>query len=124
MMKIKNKLHLLPFFLISYLGLFFLINMNPVMAMNPNLPGTSKNQPSQMNLTIEENIINLKQKIYDNAKEITNINKTLQESVNLTDDQKENLLKLKKNHEKLVNNQKEQLKIYQMLLNTLNDDNN
>ncbi|MDO8054252.1 SVM family protein ['Opuntia sp.' phytoplasma] len=36
MMKIKNKLHLLPFFLISYLGLFFLININPVTAMNNN----------------------------------------------------------------------------------------
>ncbi|OOP60276.1 hypothetical protein B2G44_00345 [Candidatus Phytoplasma citri] len=35
-MKIKNKLHLLPFFLIGYLGLFFLININPVMAMDHN----------------------------------------------------------------------------------------
>ncbi|MFW8664746.1 SVM family protein, partial [Candidatus Phytoplasma citri] len=32
MMQVKNKLHLLPFFLISYLGLFFLININHVMA--------------------------------------------------------------------------------------------
>ncbi|MDV3166521.1 MAG: SVM family protein ['Waltheria sp.' little leaf phytoplasma] len=38
-MKIKNKLHLLPFFLISYLGLFALININPVMAMENNNKG-------------------------------------------------------------------------------------
>ncbi|WEX20375.1 MAG: putative secreted protein [Candidatus Phytoplasma citri] len=119
MMQIKNKLHLLPSSLISCLGLFFLMNINQVMAMNPNFPGTSNNQPSQQNLTIEENIIYLKQKIYDNATTITNINKTLKESVNLTDDEKERLLRLKTNHEQLVNNQKEQLKIYQHLLNIL-----
>ncbi|MDV3166534.1 MAG: SVM family protein ['Waltheria sp.' little leaf phytoplasma] len=32
MMQIKNKLHLLPFFFIICLGLFILININPVMA--------------------------------------------------------------------------------------------
>ncbi|UQV27401.1 SVM family protein [Candidatus Phytoplasma asiaticum] len=31
-MQVKNKLHLLPFFLISFLGLFLLININSVMA--------------------------------------------------------------------------------------------
>nr|WP_249175855.1 SVM family protein ['Parthenium hysterophorus' phyllody phytoplasma] len=36
MMKIKNKLHLLPFFLMSYLAFFFLININPVIAMDNN----------------------------------------------------------------------------------------
>ncbi|WP_369051704.1 SVM family protein, partial [Candidatus Phytoplasma citri] len=122
--KIKNKLHLLPFFLIGYLGLFFLININPVMAMDPNLPGTSENQPPQQNLTIEENIINLKQKIYDNAKKITKINKILRGSFNITDDQKEILLKLQENSKQLVNNQKEQIKAYQILLKNLNDDNN
>ncbi|EMR14735.1 MULTISPECIES: SVM family protein [Candidatus Phytoplasma] len=91
MMQIKNKLHLLSSSLISCLGLFFLMNINQVMAMNPNFPGTSNNQPSQHNLTIEENIIYLKQKIYDNATTITNINKTLKESVNLTDDEKKTI---------------------------------
>ncbi|MDV3201485.1 MAG: SVM family protein [Candidatus Phytoplasma australasiaticum] len=32
MMQIKNKLHLLPFFFIICLGLFILININPVIA--------------------------------------------------------------------------------------------
>ncbi|OOP60277.1 effector protein, partial [Candidatus Phytoplasma citri] len=97
---------------------------NPVMAMDPNLPGTSENQPPQQNLTIEENIINLKQKIYDNAKKITKINKILRGSFNITDDQKEILLKLQENSKQLVNNQKEQIKAYQILLKNLNDDNN
>ncbi|MDO8059420.1 SVM family protein ['Crotalaria aegyptiaca' phytoplasma] len=123
-MQVKNKLHLLPFFLISCLGMFCLININHVMAMDPNLPGTSNNQPSQHNLSIEEQIMNLKQKIYDNANKIYKIDKELRESVNLTDDRKENLLELKENHKQLVNNQKEQLKNYQILLKTLNNDNN
>ncbi|MDV3183177.1 MAG: effector protein, partial [Candidatus Phytoplasma australasiaticum] len=71
---------------------------------------------------IEENIINLKQKIYDNATEITKINKRLQGSI--TDDQKENLLKLKENCRQLIENQKEQLKLYKKLLNDLNYENN
>ncbi|AGL90563.1 Conserved hypothetical protein [Candidatus Phytoplasma australiense] len=33
-MLVKNKLHLLPFFLISCLGLLFVINNNQVMAMD------------------------------------------------------------------------------------------
>ncbi|MDV3157496.1 MAG: SVM family protein [Candidatus Phytoplasma australasiaticum] len=33
MMQVKNKLYLLPFFLISSLGLLVLININPVMAV-------------------------------------------------------------------------------------------
>ncbi|MDV3148044.1 MAG: SVM family protein, partial [Candidatus Phytoplasma australasiaticum] len=37
-MQIKNKIHLLPLFFISYLGLFVLININPVMAMESKLP--------------------------------------------------------------------------------------
>ncbi|MDV3139525.1 MAG: SVM family protein [Candidatus Phytoplasma australasiaticum] len=35
-MLVKNKLHLLPFFLVSCLGLLFVINNNQVMAMNNN----------------------------------------------------------------------------------------
>ncbi|MDV3166529.1 MAG: SVM family protein ['Waltheria sp.' little leaf phytoplasma] len=34
MMQIKNKLHFLPFFLMNFLGLFILININSVMAAN------------------------------------------------------------------------------------------
>ncbi|MDV3169099.1 MAG: SVM family protein, partial [Candidatus Phytoplasma australasiaticum] len=122
MMQIKNKIHFLPLFFISYLGLFLLINIHPVMAMDPKLPETSSRQPVYQNLTIEENIINLKQKIYDNATKITNIDKGLQESI--TDNQKENLLKLKENYKRLIDNQKEQLKTYKNLLNDLNDENN
>ncbi|QTX02904.1 putative secreted protein, SAP54-like [Candidatus Phytoplasma luffae] len=121
-MLIKNKLHLLPFFLMSCLGLFILITINPVMAMDPNLPGTSSNQPAHQNFTIEENIINLKQKIYYNATKITNIDKALQGSI--TDDDKTNLLKLKENHKRLIDNQKEQLKTYKNLLKNLNDEDN
>ncbi|MDV3176281.1 MAG: SVM family protein [Sweet potato little leaf phytoplasma] len=117
MMQIKNKLYLLPLCLISYLELFLLINIHPVMAMDPKLPETSSRQPVYHNLTIEENIINLKQKIYDNATKITNIDKGLQGSI--TDDQKENLLKLKENYKQLIDNQKEQLKTYKNLLNDL-----
>ncbi|MDV3178446.1 MAG: SVM family protein, partial [Sweet potato little leaf phytoplasma] len=36
MMQIKNKLYLLPLFLINYLGLFLLINIHPVMAADNN----------------------------------------------------------------------------------------
>ncbi|MDV3143768.1 MAG: SVM family protein [Candidatus Phytoplasma australasiaticum] len=122
MMQIKNKIHFLPLFFISYLGLFLLINIHPVMATDPKLPETSSRQPVYQNSHIEENIINLKQKIYDNATEITKINKRLQGSI--TDDQKENLLKLKENCRQLIENQKEQLKLYKKLLNDLNYENN
>ncbi|MDV3143803.1 MAG: SVM family protein [Candidatus Phytoplasma australasiaticum] len=36
MMQIKNKIHFLPLFFISYLGLFLLINIHPVMATDNN----------------------------------------------------------------------------------------
>ncbi|MDV3174884.1 MAG: SVM family protein ['Bonamia sp.' little leaf phytoplasma] len=121
MMQVKNKLFL-PFFLMIYLGLFLLININSVMAMEPNIPETgSSDQSAHHNLTIEENIINVKHKIYDYATQITNIDKTLQG--NITDNEKENLLKLKENFKKLIDNQKEQLKLYKNLLNYLNDEN-
>ncbi|MDV3182745.1 MAG: SVM family protein [Candidatus Phytoplasma australasiaticum] len=119
MMQIKNKLYFLPLFLMSFLGLFLLININSVMATDPKLPETSSRQPVHQNLTIEENIINLKQKIYNNATKIKNIDKELQGSI--TDNQKENFLKLKENYKQLIDNQKEQLKIYKNLLNDLND---
>ncbi|MDV3204151.1 MAG: effector protein, partial [Candidatus Phytoplasma australasiaticum] len=70
-----------------YLGLFLLINIHPVMAIVPKLPETSSRQPVYQNLTIEENIINLKQKIYDNATEITKITHKINELVN-NDNQK------------------------------------
>ncbi|UQV26899.1 SVM family protein [Candidatus Phytoplasma australasiaticum subsp. australasiaticum] len=43
MMQIKNKIHFLPLFFISYLGLFLLINIHPVMAMDNN-----KNQQKEV----------------------------------------------------------------------------
>ncbi|MDV3157568.1 MAG: SVM family protein [Candidatus Phytoplasma australasiaticum] len=124
MMQIKNKLHLLPLFLISYLGLFALININPVMAMKPKLPITSSKQPVNNNLTtsIEEKITTLKQEIYNNAIEITNISKSLQELVNINDDRQKILLKLKENYKKLIDNQKKQIKLFQKFLKDLNDD--
>ncbi|WEX20436.1 MAG: putative secreted protein [Candidatus Phytoplasma citri] len=90
-MQIKNKLHLLPFFLISYLGLFTLININPVMAMESKLPETSSTQPAHHNLTLKEKIINLKHKIYDNANKIKNnidkqTKKLLEELIYILDD--------------------------------------
>ncbi|MDO7983679.1 MAG: SVM family protein [Pigeon pea little leaf phytoplasma] len=39
MMRIKKKIHFLPLFLIIYFGLFFLININQVMAMENNNKG-------------------------------------------------------------------------------------
>ncbi|MDV3166485.1 MAG: hypothetical protein Q8807_02260 ['Waltheria sp.' little leaf phytoplasma] len=71
------------------------------MATDPKFPETSSRQSVNQNFTIEENIINLKQKIYDNATKITNIDKELQGSI--TDNQKENLLKLKTEHLTLSN---------------------
>ncbi|MDV3177718.1 MAG: hypothetical protein Q8800_02515, partial [Candidatus Phytoplasma australasiaticum] len=62
----------LPLFFISYLGLFVLININPVMAMESKLPETSSTQPAHHNLALKEKIINLKQKIYDNTNKIKN----------------------------------------------------
>ncbi|MDV3166545.1 MAG: SVM family protein ['Waltheria sp.' little leaf phytoplasma] len=122
MIQIKNKLYFLPLFVMIFLGFFALININQIMAMDPNFAGTSSNQPFHQNLTIEEIIINLKQKIYDNATKITKINKELQGSI--SDDQKEKLSKLKENHKQLIDNQKEQLKTYKIFLQDLNDENN
>ncbi|WP_051085533.1 SVM family protein [Candidatus Phytoplasma australiense] len=56
MIKLKNKLHLLPFFLISCLGLLFVINNNQVMAMN--------------NLNDENYINNEINKLYSKRKEL------------------------------------------------------
>ncbi|MGL9687717.1 MAG: SVM family protein [Candidatus Phytoplasma sp. TWB_XP] len=122
MFKLKKQLYLFKIVLFVFLGLFAFININPVMATDPKLPETSSRQPVNQNFTIEENIINLKHKIYDNATKITNIDKELQGSI--TDNQKENLLKLKENYKQLIDNQKEQLKTYKNLLNNLNNLNN
>ncbi|MDV3199986.1 MAG: SVM family protein [Candidatus Phytoplasma australasiaticum] len=106
MMQIKNKLHLLPLFLISYLGLFALININRVMAMDPKLPRPRYNNRNPVhrnflhNLTTKENIINLTQKIDDNETKITNIDKTIKENqkniINLKQKIYNNATKIKK----------------------------
>ncbi|MDV3143184.1 MAG: hypothetical protein Q8894_02570 [Sweet potato little leaf phytoplasma] len=72
MMQIKNKLHLLPFFLISYLCLFALININPVMAMKNNDKGKTitNHEPSEKEVNeffqslkrTKENICQIRQK--------------------------------------------------------------
>ncbi|MDV3167232.1 MAG: effector protein [Vigna little leaf phytoplasma] len=123
MIQIKNKLYFLPLFFISFLTIFFMININPVMAMNPNNPGTSNQVSNSNNLTLEEMIINLKNKICENAAKKTQIDKEIQELAN-NDNIKNHLLRLKDNYTRLIENQKEQLKTCQNLLKNLNDDNN
>ncbi|MDV3198315.1 MAG: effector protein [Vigna little leaf phytoplasma] len=123
MIQVKNKLYFLPLFFISFLTIFFMININPVMAMNPNNPETSNQGSSSNNLTIEEMIIDLKNKIFENAAKKTQIDKEIQELLN-NDDRKNDLLILKYNYTRLIENQKEQLKTCQTLLKNLNDDNN
>ncbi|MDV3198502.1 MAG: effector protein [Vigna little leaf phytoplasma] len=123
MIQVKNKLHFLPLFLISFLTIFFVMNINPVMAMNPNNPETSNQGSSSNNLTLEEKIINLKTKICENAAKKTQISREIQELVN-NDDRKADLLRLKDNYTQLIENQKEQLKTCQTLLKNLNDDDN
>ncbi|MDV3198507.1 MAG: effector protein, partial [Vigna little leaf phytoplasma] len=94
MIQVKNKLYFLPLFLISFLTIFFVMHINPVMAMNPNNPETSNQGSSSDNLTLEEKIINLKTKICENAAKKTQISREIQELVN-NDDRKADLLRLK-----------------------------
>ncbi|AGL90727.1 hypothetical protein PA0288 [Candidatus Phytoplasma australiense] len=68
----KNKLHLLPFFLISCLGLLFITSNNQVMAMENNNKGKTiiNNEPSEKEVNeffqllkrTKENIFQIKQK--------------------------------------------------------------
>ncbi|MDO8064051.1 SVM family protein [Candidatus Phytoplasma bonamiae] len=66
MMQVKNKLFL-PFFLMIYLGLFLLININSVMAMENN----NKNQQKEDYELLDKEIDNLNEGIkYFNKKGI------------------------------------------------------
>ncbi|MBY7576689.1 hypothetical protein K6L59_00485, partial [Candidatus Phytoplasma sp. Tabriz.2] len=62
-------------------------------------------------------------KIRENAVKKINTESEIQQLSN-NDPKKNTLLALKQNLENLIHNQKEQLKTYQKLLKTLNDENN
>ncbi|WAN63383.1 SVM family protein, predicted signal peptide [Candidatus Phytoplasma rubi] len=125
MFKIKNNLLLLlnAFFVFTFLGLFLITSNKQVMGMNKDIANTSNNNQNITNYSIEENIINLKYKIRENAVKKINKESEIQQLSN-NDPIKNTLLALKQNLENLIHNQKEQLKTYQILLKTLNDENN
>ncbi|EMR14769.1 MULTISPECIES: SVM family protein [Candidatus Phytoplasma] len=59
MMQVKKKLHLLPLFLMSFLGMFLIINNNPIMASSnghANNNGHNINN-NQSDLEIQANIL-------------------------------------------------------------------
>nr|BAQ08254.1 phytoplasmal effector causing phyllody symptoms 1 [Apricot atypic aster yellows phytoplasma AVUT]BAQ08261.1 phytoplasmal effector causing phyllody symptoms 1 [Primula green phytoplasma PrG]BDU62078.1 phytoplasmal effector causing phyllody [Apricot atypic aster yellows phytoplasma AVUT]BDU62094.1 phytoplasmal effector causing phyllody [Primula green phytoplasma PrG] len=125
MFKLKNNLLLLlnAFIVFTYLGLFLIANNQQVMGMNKDIASASNNNQNITNYSIEENIINLKYKIRENAVKKINTESEIQQLSN-NDPKKNTLLALKQNLENLIHNQKEQLKTYQTLLKTLNDENN
>ncbi|MDV3196366.1 MAG: SVM family protein [Candidatus Phytoplasma stylosanthis] len=58
MMQIKKKLHLLPFFLISCLGMFLIINDNPIMASSNGHTNNGHNiNNNQSDFEIQANIL-------------------------------------------------------------------
>lgn len=93
------------------------------MGMKKDIASTSNNNQNINNYSIEENIINLKYKIRENAVEKINIKRETQQ-LSKNNSRKNTLLMLKQNLENLIYNQKEQLKIYRILLKTLNNENN
>ncbi|WAN63365.1 SVM family protein, predicted signal peptide, putative phyllody effector [Candidatus Phytoplasma rubi] len=110
-----------------FLGFFLIINNNQIMGMNEDIPSTSDNNQNINNSSIEQNIINLKHKIYQNAVQKRNIEKEIQQLSNnnsINNDLLALKIELKQKIENLINNNKEQLKTYQILLKTLNDENN
>nr|AXX75486.1 SAP54-like protein [Phytoplasma sp.] len=117
MFRSKNQFKIIHLCLIAFIGLLFIFNNHQLMAMNNNEAGPSNN-PS-----IEEMIIDTKNKIRDNANKKVNIEKEIsQERNNQNNLQKiENLTQISNNLTLLIKNQKEQLKTYRKLLNTLND---
>nr|BBF24902.1 phytoplasmal effector causing phyllody 1 [Candidatus Phytoplasma oryzae] len=128
MFEIKNNLLLLNVFLFYLLGLFLITNNQKIIGMNKDIATTStgNNNTNINNFSIEkieENIINLKYKIQENAVKKINIEKEIKKLSN-DSSTKNILLELKQNLEKLIHNQKEQLKQYQRLLNMLNNKNN
>ncbi|WP_017191948.1 SVM family protein [Poinsettia branch-inducing phytoplasma] len=123
MFKLQNQFKIINICLFAFLGLFLITNNQQVMGMNKDIASTSNNNQNITNYSIEENIINLKYKIRENAVKKINTEKEIQQLSN--DEPRKNiLLTLKQNLENLISNQKEQLKTYKILLKNLNDENN
>ncbi len=98
-MQIKNKLYLLPLFLINYLGLFLLINIHPVMAADNN-----KNQQKEDYDLVDKAINDLnegieyfnKKGIQINLTRITKLISTKQKRNNQTENSSSSSKKIKK----------------------------
>ncbi|WP_323847803.1 MAG: SVM family protein [Phytoplasma sp.] len=123
MFKLQNQFKIINICLLVFLGLFLITNNQQVMGMNKDIAITSNNNQNITNYSIEENIINLKYKIRENAVQKINTENEIQQLSN-NEPRKNTLLALKQNLENLIHNQKEQLKTYQILLKTLNNENN
>nr|BAQ08262.1 phytoplasmal effector causing phyllody symptoms 1 [Peach yellows phytoplasma PYR]BDU62096.1 phytoplasmal effector causing phyllody [Peach yellows phytoplasma PYR] len=84
MFKIKNNLLLLlnVFIVFTLLGLFLITNNQQVMGMNKDIASASNNNPNITNYSIEENIINLKYKIRENAVKKINTESEIQQLSN------------------------------------------
>ncbi|EMR14466.1 MULTISPECIES: SVM family protein [Candidatus Phytoplasma] len=99
MIQIKNKLYLLPLFLINYLGLFLLINIHPVMAADNN-----KNQQKEDYDLVDKAINDLnegieyfnKKGIQINLTRITKLISTKQKRNNKTENSSSSSKKIKK----------------------------
>ncbi|MDO8005592.1 SVM family protein [Candidatus Phytoplasma australasiaticum] len=99
MMQIKNKLYLLPLFLINYLGLFLLIDIHPVMAADNN-----KNQQKEDYDLVDKAINDLnegieyfnKKGIQINLTRITKLISTKQKRNNQTENSSSSSKKIKK----------------------------
>ncbi|WP_236628341.1 hypothetical protein [Candidatus Phytoplasma ziziphi] len=88
--------------------------------MNKDNANTSDNSSTANNSNIEDIITDLKNKIRENAFSKTKIDKEIKGLQN-ENPKKDILLKLKENLTKLINNPKEQIKIYRMILKNLNN---
>nr|ARE29779.1 putative effector [Crotalaria phyllody phytoplasma] len=99
MIQIKNKLYLLPLFLINYLGLFLLINIHPVTAADNN-----KNQQKEDYDLVDKAINDLnegieyfnKKGIQINLTRITKLISTKQKRNNKTENSSSSSKKIKK----------------------------
>ncbi|MDV3157558.1 MAG: hypothetical protein Q8889_02550 [Candidatus Phytoplasma australasiaticum] len=77
MIKLKQKLFLLQFFLFSFLILLFTIN-NKVIAMYPDNPGTSNSSLTEDHMTIDEKILKFKDTLEIHKEIIMIINELIQ----------------------------------------------
>ncbi|WP_240992316.1 SVM family protein [Candidatus Phytoplasma tritici] len=84
MFKIKNNLLLLlnAFIVFTLLGLFLITNNQQAMGMNKDIASASNNNQNITNYSIEENIINLKYKIRENAVKKINTESEIQQLSN------------------------------------------